>query len=307
MIPDSTSRPIAPPPRTGRRRTVRPSRRRLGGAVLVLASLVAGPALAAPGGRIVATGVATTVEGASGGGIVPWATLAGYADRDQIGGTAWVTRVSPPDFRMDAFGATVSFSNRLELSFDRQRFDVDSVVPGETLEQEIFGVKARLAGDVLYTRLPQISVGALVKRNVTPEIPEAVGARDTSGVDAYLAASKVWLAGPFGRTAFANGVVRATRANQLGLLGFGGDREGGYSLVGEASAGLFLNRHWALGVEYRQKPDNLRFAREDDWYDVFVGWFPNKRVALVAAWSELGSISGLDDQGSLYLSLQLSQ
>ncbi len=60
-------------------------------------------------------------------------------------------------------------------------------------------------------------------------------------------------------------------------------------------------------MEYRQKPDNLSFAREDDWYDVFVGWFPTKRVSLVAAWSDLCSIAGLDDQKGLYLSLQVSQ
>ena len=39
---------------------------------------------------------------------------------------------------------------------------------------------------------------------------------------------------------------------------------------------------------------------------MFVGWFPAKRVALVAAWSDLGSIAGLDGQRGAYLSLQLS-
>lgn len=49
-----------------------------------------------------------------------------------------------------------------------------------------------------------------------------------------------------------------------------------------------------------------RFAREDDWYDVFLGWFPSKRFSVVAAWSDLGSIAGLDDQRGLYVSLQIS-
>ena len=276
-------------------------------ALLTVAMGAAGTAGAAPGDRILATGGASSVEGAAGGGIVPWAILSGYGERDQVGGTAWITHVSPPDFAMNAFGAAVSFSNRVELSIGRQEFDIDSVVAGERLEQDILGVKTRLAGDLIYTRLPQISLGAQFKRNDSPDlVPTAIGAEDDSGVDVYLAATKLWLSGPFGRSAFLNTTLRATRANQLGLMGFGGDRKSGYSVVGEVSAGLFLTRRWAIGAEYRQKPDNLGFAGEDDWYDAFVGWFPNKRVAVVAAWSDLGSIANFDDQRSLYLSLQLS-
>ena len=58
-------------------------------------------------------------------------------------------------------------------------------------------------------------------------------------------------------------------------------------------------------VEYRQKPDNLGFAREDDWYDLFVAWFPSKHVAVVGAWADLGSIATLDRQRGAYLSLQV--
>ena len=71
-------------------------------------------------------------------------------------------------------------------------------------------------------------------------------------------------------------------------MGFGGDKNNAYKLQAELSTGLFLNRHWVVGAEYRQKPDNLSAAQEDDWYDAFVGWFPNKRVAIVAAWSQPG-------------------
>ncbi|HCD56780.1 MAG TPA: DUF3034 domain-containing protein, partial [Halieaceae bacterium] len=62
-----------------------------------------------------------------------------------------------------------------------------------------------------------------------------------------------------------------------------------------------------IGAEYRQKPDQLQSVTEDDWADVFVGWFPNKRFAAVVAWTELGDIAGLASQSGWYLSLQLSQ
>lgn len=270
-------------------------------------ALTGGLAHAAPGSRIVATGGATMIEGAAGGGIVPWALISGYGDRAEYGGTAWLTRVAPDDFTLHAMGAAIGFDNRLELSVSRQRLDIGSVAAGETLEQTIVGAKYRLAGELLYSELPQIAIGVQFKSNDEFAIPQAVGAEDDSGMDFYAAASKVWLDGPFHRSAFLNGTLRATRANQTGLLGFGGDRDDDYSLVAEASAGLFLNRHWVLGAEYRQKPDNLGFATEDDWYDLFVGWFPTKRVSVVAAWSDLGSIAGFDDQQGLYLSLQISQ
>lgn len=248
-----------------------------------------------------------TVEGAAGGGIVPWALLAGYGESKQIGGTAWYTQVHPDDYTLQAFGAAVSLHNRVELSVGKQQFDINSVIPGEELEQTIIGAKVRLAGELVYSSMPQVSLGLQYKNNDTFTVPEAVGARDDSGVDVYLAASKLWLDGPFHRSLFLNTTLRATRANQTGLMGFGGDQGNDHELLGEVSAGLFLTRQWVLGMEYRQKPNNLSFATEDDWYDVFVGWFPSKRVSVVAAWSDLGSIAGLDDQRGLYVSLQVSQ
>ena len=273
---------------------------------LILAA-VAAPSQAAPGGRLIATGGAMTVEGAAGGGIVPWAMLAGYGEDQEFGAAAWITQVQPDDFSLQAYGAAVSLHNRVELSIGKQRFDIDNVVPGEELEQTIIGAKLRLNGDLIFSRMPQLTLGLQYKKNNTFTIPSSVGARDDNGLDVYLAASKLWLDGPFHRSFFLNTTLRATKANQGGLLGFGGDKGNRFELMAELSAGLFLTRQWVLGMEYRQKPDNLGFAREDDWYDVFVGWFPNKRVSVVAAWSDLGSITGFDDQTGLYVSLQVSQ
>lgn len=260
-----------------------------------------------PNARLIGTGGAMSVEGAAGGGIVPWAMLAGYADEGELGGAAWLSGIETRDFSLSAYGAALTWNNRVELSLTKHSFDIDAVASGESFEQSIIGVKTRLYGDLIYSRAPQISFGLFYKQNNTFEIPGAVGAVDESGVDLYFAASKLWLDGVFHRSVFLNATVRATRANQMGLLGFGGDLNDKHEIVAEISAGLFVNRNWVIGAEYRQKPDNLSFAREDDWYDVFVGWFPNKRVSVVAAWADLGSIAGFDNQESVSLSLQLSQ
>ncbi|MFK8082195.1 MAG: DUF3034 family protein [Granulosicoccus sp.] len=257
--------------------------------------------------RIIATGGGTMLEGSAGGGLVPWAILSGYSDEDEFGGALGISHVKAKDFSLDAAAIAINWHNRIELSFARQRFDIDKVAAGEHLQQDIVGAKVRLAGDLVYTRVPQIAFGIQYKRNSSFTIPNAVGALDDNDIDVYLTASKVWLNGPFNRSVLASGTLRATRANQLGLLGFGGDNNRDHELMLEVSAGLFFNRHWVIGAEYRQKPDNLGALKEDDWQDVFIGWFPNKRVSVVLAWAGLGSIAGFDNQDSYYLSVQLSQ
>ncbi|RUO21220.1 DUF3034 domain-containing protein [Aliidiomarina iranensis] len=270
---------------------------------LVLALAVSSSAMAAEG-RLLATGGATSVEGSAGGGLVPWAVISGYTEDDEIGGTVAVTRAQVDDYRLDVTAASFSFRNRLEVSVASQILNLENL--GTELRQQTFGLKYRVAGDLIYGDLPQISAGVQYKRNTRYDLPEAVGSQRDSDWDAYLAASRVWLAGPFNRTWLANVTVRATRANQFGLLGYGGDLNDSRELQVEAAAGMFLNRGLAVGLEYRQKPDNLGFAEEEDAMSAFVAWFPSKNVSLVGAYVDLGSIAGANNQTGYYLSLQAS-
>ncbi|MEQ8234857.1 MAG: DUF3034 family protein [Gammaproteobacteria bacterium] len=261
--------------------------------------------------RILATGGGTQVEGQAGGGIVPWAVLAGYGSSGEVGASAFYTHVELDDYALDAVGAAVSFDNRIELSVARQQFDLGTLgealgLADKELRQDVLGLKLRLAGDLIYGRLPQLAFGMQYKRHLDFGIPAAVGAVRRRDADFYLAATKLWLAGPFDRNVFANATLRYTRANQGGLLGFGGDRDDSRDLVFEGSVGIFLTRHVALGGEYRQHPDNLSFSEQDDWIDAFIGIFPNKHVSLVAAWANLGTIATLDSQRGWYLSLEVA-
>jgi len=270
----------------------------------LVASLLLPAVAAAQGSKLLATGGASTIEGAGGGGIVPWATLSSYADTGEWGATVNLSEVQVDDFRLSVQGASLSWNNRLEVSYAKQIFDLSTI--GGELEQNIWGVKARLFGDLIYGELPQVSVGLQHKNNQTFALPSAVGATDDNDTDWYISAAKAWLNGPFHRTWVANLTARRTRANQLGLLGFGGDKSDSAEWLAEASVAAFINRYWAVGVEYRQKPDNLNFAVEQDWRDLFVGYFPSKRLSVVGAYTDLGSIAGLDDQHGWYLSLQAS-
>nr|WP_324257444.1 DUF3034 family protein [Cellvibrio fontiphilus] len=259
--------------------------------------------------RLLATGGASTIEGSAGGGIVPMAVLSGYAAQEEQSAAAFASYVDTGDYQLEVVGGSWSWRNRLELSIAQQKLTHDSLtaalsLPTDSISQRIIAAKVRVAGDLIYTPMPQLSIGVQHKKNLDFLVPAAVGAKHDSGTDINLSATKLILGGFFNRNLLLNGNLRYTKANQTGLVGFGGDKNNSYELLPELSAGVLVNRHWLVGTEYRQKPDNLSFIKEDDWQTVFVGWFPNKRIALVAAWVDLGEVATFKDQTGWYLSLQ---
>jgi hypothetical protein len=260
------------------------------------------------GDRLEWTGAVSEVEGAAGGGLVPWALIGGLGTNDEVGASAFVTYVSTQDFALRTGGASVDVDNRLEVSVARQRFDADSVIPGLTLGQDIVGLKVRLAGDAVFDPeewLPQIALGAQWKRTLDFDaIPRAVGAARGEDVDLYLCATKLYFAAIAGRNVILDATLRRTRANQFGLLGFGGDGSG-YSFTPEGSAAIFLNDDLVLGAEYRDKPNNLNGLRENSAEDVFLAWAPVKNFTLTTAWVDLGRIAGKPPQRGVYVSLWL--
>ncbi len=260
-------------------------------------------------GRLLLTGGVASVEGSGGGGIATWAPVTGYGTRDGVGLNAHATYLPLKDFDFRAFGVSAGLFDRVELSYTRQAFDTRSagaklgLGKGFTFDQDVWGVKARLIGDLVYdqdTLLPVISVGAQYKSNDKGAVVHAVGAQRASGIDYYLSATKLFLA----QSLLVSGAVRLTEANQTGLLGFGGDRNRGYRPEFEGSAAYLINKHIAIGAEVRTKPDNLGFAKEDDWGDVFVAYAINKHLSVTAAYADLGDIATFRKQRGLYLSLQ---
>jgi hypothetical protein len=291
--------------------------RALGAAVLLAAGLACGAAGAqsAPDmGKLSATGGVSTLEGAGGGGLTPWALITGYGSRDSWGANAHATRVQTQDDALATVGVALGVADRIEFSFARQSFR-SSRAPLDRLriEQDIVGVKLRLAGDAVIDQdrlLPQIAVGAMVKRNrgvvglsaLKVSDVGGLGAKSDHGVDYYLAATKLVLS----ESLLLNGTLRATKANQMGLLGFGGDRGDRYQPMLELSAGYLVNRKLVAGLEYRMKPRNLGLDHEQAYYDVFLAWFPSKQLSVTAAYAVLGDITLFNPsrQRGAYLSLQ---
>ena len=261
-------------------------------------------------GKLLATGGVTQLEGTGGSGLVPWALITGYGTRDAIGANAHYTYVYLPQYTLHSGGVAVGLFDRVELSYARQWFDTRStgaklgLGSGFTFHQDVLGAKVKLIGDAVYDQdswLPQIAAGTQYKMNNQSAVIHAIGGRDANGVDFYVAATKLFLS----ESLLINTTIRETRANQFGILGFGGDKNNDYSTEFEGSAALLLSRQLAIGADFRTKPDNLKFAKEGNAVDVFVAYFFNKNVSATLAYVGLGDIATQRNQNGVYASLQV--
>ncbi|QNT08071.1 DUF3034 family protein [Marinomonas arctica] len=268
--------------------------------------LCATPIMAAEG-KLLATAGLSQLEGSGGGGLVPWATLAGYDSRDETTALLFMTDVNITDYRLSSIGVATSFYDRVELSYAQQTFGlpvglVKQLSVGE-IKQNVIGAKVRLYGDVVYSTYPQLSIGLQHKQLDDDSVATALGAKDDSGTDFYVAATKVHLGAVAGYNLVWNVTARATKANEMGLLGYGGPDNNGYQMMMEVSVGLLLSPNWVVGMEYRQKPNNLSSVKEDDWTDLFVSYMPNKNINFTAAYADLGTVATQKDQKGVYLSM----
>ncbi len=288
-------------------------------AAAALAAAAAGAA--ADTGKLVLTGGVTSIDGAAGGGISPWAVTGTQATQGQWGASAALSRAQTQDFSLDVAAATLGWNDRVEASLARQRFDTGPTgtalgLPGLKLDLDVVGLKARVAGEAVLdadTWLPQVAVGLLHKRlhagGLQPTL-DALGAK-REGTEFYASATKLFLAPGL----LLNATLRATKANQDGLLGFGSVRRGSLQWKPEVSVAWLAQRNLAFGAEWRAKPDNLNHVlgdgvlREDDWTDLFVAWAPWRQLSLTAAWVDLGHVTPpfvQRRQQGAYLSLQVS-
>lgn len=265
-------------------------------------------------GKLMATGGVSQVEGAGGGGITPWALITGYGSRDSYGGNAHVATLRTGDYSLETSGVAVGFADRFELSLSSQHLKGHQApLDRLDLKMDTVGIKLKLAGDAVYDQdraLPQIAVGMMAKRThgvggldaLGVTSVKQLGATSDHGIDYYVSATKIFL----DQSLLASVTLRATKANQMGLLGFGGDRNDSYRPMLEGSLAYLVDRNTVVGAEYRMKPHNLSVDNEKAYYDAFVAWFPTKHLSVTAAWVTLGDITVFNPkrQNGYYLSLQ---
>ncbi len=280
-------------------------------------------------GKLLLTGGVNTVDGAAGGGLTPWAVIGSLATEGEIGFTAHATRVNTKDYGLSTYGAAIGWNERVEVSLAKQDFDTGITgvllgAPGLRLKQDILGVKVRVAGDAVLdsdSLMPAISVGLQAKSLGSTALDptlSALGAK-RSGTDFYVSATKLFLA----QGILANATLRATKANQNGLLGFGataGGARNSYEVLPEVSVAFLLRKDLAVGMEYRKMSSRLQAAgnaagladglKSSDWKDIFIAWQPTKNFSLTLAYVDLGLIvpatTAKRRQTGTYLSAQVA-
>ena len=278
-------------------------------------------ALAPDSGKLPLTAGFNDVDGVGGAGLVPWALITGYGTADSWGANAHYTAVQLRDFRLRSYGAAVGALDRIEVSATKDQFDViGTALNGLSVAQHIYGLKVRVFGDAVYDQdswVPQTAVGVEYKKNsgisnsaavglTGLSSPTQLGAQSDTGTDWYVNATKVYLA----QSLLVNATIRFTKANEFGLLGFGGDRSNSRSAEFETTIAYILNRKLAIGAEYREKPHNLSVDNERAAWDVFAAWTASRNISIVGAFVSLGSILApvtrvSRDQNGAYLSLQV--
>ena len=253
----------------------------------------------------------TEVEGAAGGGIVPWALLSSGMP------TVSATWVDTGDYTLSSLALQASFANRVELSYARMNFDTRTAANGAIGQIDIDVLSAKVKLMDMNGTMPAVAFGIQYKNTNGNQnfdnLLNNIGA-DDSDTDFYVAATSLIPIGD--KKLLLNGTIRATRANQIGILGFKSKWEDDYEAQFETSIGMFLNEQTVIGVEYRMKPDNINGLKEQDWGDLFFAYFPSKNLSLTAAAAFLGDVvseanvnggvqplAGSDQRG-LYLQIQ---
>jgi hypothetical protein len=261
-------------------------------------------------GKLLATAGVSNVEGAGGGGIATWALITGYGTRDAIGANAHGEYIGLSDYNVYSGGASAGFFDRVEISYNYIDFDTGNtgaklgLGKGFAFHENVVGLKVKLFGDAVYDQdsfIPQVAIGTQYKSTDHANILRAVGAKSADGVDFYVAATKLFL----GESLLTDLTVRFTKANQIGILGFGGPLDDSYHPQIEASLAYLVSKRFAVGAEYRTMPSNLGFTKASDWKDIFAAYFLTKNVSLTAAYVDLGTIATFKNERGVYLSAQI--
>ena len=194
----------------------------------LLCAGAAAPALADTG-KLLLTGGVSTIDGAAGGGLTPWAVIGSNATAGEGGRHRLRSpRVKTRDYGLTGYGAALACDDRFEFSIARQDFDTGATgsalgLPGLHLKLDIVGAKLRVAGDAVARQRQLDAAGrgrrwsqAAGHRRLDATL-RALGAKRNGSTSTSARPSCSWR-----RASSSTRTLRATKANQNGLLGFGG-------------------------------------------------------------------------------------
>jgi len=256
----------------------------------------------------------TDVDGQAGGGLVPWALLTS-------GPTVAISHLNTQNLGVNIVAANTSFANRVEVSYAHSMLDVTGSGLGSNNIDAVDNLGLKVKLNDMGDSMPQFALGMVYKKasgNLVDNVLTPALGINSSSTDVYAVASKIVNVG--GKNVLLNGVLRATKANQMGLLGFGGGSTAGaktgYSIEPELSVEMFAADNVVFGAEYRAQPSNSVAGTEgvlhqNSAYDLNVVYVANKNLALTAAYVGLGQVApgvvnSSNNQNGMFLQAQVN-
>jgi hypothetical protein len=100
-------------------------------------------------GKLLLTAGFSSIEGAGGGALTPWALITGYGTSDSYGANAHYTDLELRDARLQSFGVAAGAFDRIEFSASRLDFDLRTPLGAFALSEDVYGAKLKLFGDAV--------------------------------------------------------------------------------------------------------------------------------------------------------------
>lgn len=206
---------------------------------------------------------------------------------------AWYVNLNDSDIDWFNVGIADTFAGRLELSYGYQSVNLGSKLnalntnlsgASQNVHKNNVGAKLLLLEENSFgtNYLPAVSIGTVYKTTsfqvdklgTSPKI-------DKNGFDAYLVATKLITQLP--KPVLLSAGLLASRGQVNGILGFNED----YKETFFGNIDVLPLENLAIGFEYKQGPRFKTFKNEDYW-NVHVGWFVNPNLTLIAAYANAG-------------------
>jgi hypothetical protein len=248
-----------------------------------------------------------TLEGYGGIAFNPLAYVAAPADepgfkvgsaleiaKPRIG--AFYANLNDKDIDWVTMGIATAINKRVEVSYG---YELVAIGGAKNIHKSNVGAKVCALDENSFGQswIPAVSVGSVFKQTTGQ-----VTGSDKNGFDIYLVASKTITQTPV--PVLLSAGVLSTQGHVNGILGFENKRKE----IFFGNIDLIPVSWLALGFEYKQGPDYGSW-KDADYWNVHAGYFVNKNLTLVAAYTYAGdrhdrSLVGLG--GGLVVSAQYS-
>lgn len=207
---------------------------------------------------------------------------------------AWYTNLNEADIDWVSIGIADTFFKRLELSYGYESVNLGSKLNAfntnlsglsQNVHKSNIGAKLLLIEENSFNTsfLPAVSVGTAYK--TTSFSVDKLGTApkvDKDGFDVYLVATKLITQLP--KPLLVSVGALESRGQVNGILGFNEK----YAATFFGNIDLLPLENLAIGFEFKQGP-RFKAFKNDDYWNVHVGWFASGNLTLIAAYADAGS------------------